>query len=269
MMAESYRPSQLIAVGRAGGALRLRAWRVAKAGRGLTGSEGPADPAARMDRNKERGVKAIGWLVAFAAVAALLNHGSAAAQTAFGIKGGVTYADAAFVDQFTSEALPRKAAGGFVTFALSHRATVQLEALYLERGFSTTGLHQDGSRTRMSYLDFPVLLRFRLTPSPARVRPILMAGGYWGHEVGCRLEGGVAQFEESNSCEGRFQLRGVADVGLILGAALEIAVSGPWFVTLETRYHYGIRNLYWDPASDGAMARNLSALAGVGIRAGG
>ncbi len=214
-------------------------------------------------------MRAIGWLAAFAAVTPLLNHGSAAAQTAFGLKGGVTWADAAFVDQFTSEALLRRVGGGFVTLPLSERGTVQLEALYLERGFSTSGLHRDGSRTRMSYLDFPVLLRFRLTPAPARVRPILLGGAYWGHEVGCRLEGGVAQFEESNSCEGRFQLRGVADVGLIAGAALEVTAAEAWFVTVEARYHYGVRNLHWDPASDGAQARNLSAMVGFGVRVGG
>lgn len=214
-------------------------------------------------------MRAIGWLAAFAAVTPLLSHGSVAAQTAFGLKGGVTWADAAFIDQFTSEALPRRVGGGFVTLPLSERGTVQLEALYLERGFSTSGLHRDGSRTRMSYLDFPVLLRFRLTPAPARVRPILLGGAYWGHEVGCRLEGGVAQFEGSNSCEGRFQLRGVADVGLIAGAALEVTAAEAWFVTVEARYHYGVRNLHWDPASDGAKARNLSAMVGLGVRVGG
>lgn len=214
-------------------------------------------------------MKALRWLAAFAAVTPLLSHGPAAAQTAFGLKGGVTWADAAFIDQFASEALLRKAGGGFVILPLSERSTVQLEALYLERGFSTTGLHQDGSRTRMSYLDFPILLRFRVTPAPARVQPMLLAGAYWGHEVGCRLEGGVAQFEESNSCEGRFQLRGVADVGLIAGAVVEAAVTDAWFVTLEARYHYGVRNLHWDPASDGARARNLSAMAGIGVRVGG
>lgn len=214
-------------------------------------------------------MKAIKWLAAFAVVTPLLSHGSVAAQTAFGIKGGATYADAAFIDQFTSKALLRKVGGGFVTLPLSERATVQLEALYIERGFSTSGLHQDGSSTRMSYLDFPILLRFRPTPNAGRVRPILLGGAYWGHEVACRLEGGVAQFEESNSCEGRFQRRGVADVGLIVGAALEVTTADAWFVTLEARYHYGVRNLHWDPASDGAQARNLSAMAGVGVRVGG
>lgn len=246
MMADWSRPTQLVAVRRAGRRTESGGW-----------------------RDKERNVKAIRWLAAFAAVTPLLSHGSVAAQTAFGLKGGVTWADAAFIDQFTSEAILRKAGGGFVTLPLSERATVQLEALYLERGFSTTGLHQDGSRTRMSYLDFPILLRFRLTPAPERVRPILLAGGYWGHEVACRLEGGVAQFEESNSCEGRFRRRGVADVGLVAGAVVEVTVTDAWFATLEARYHYGVRNLHWDPASDGAKARNLTALAGFGIRVGG
>ncbi len=206
------------------------------------------------------------WLVALVAAAPLLFHGSVAGQTAIGLRGGVTWADAAFIDQFTSEALLRKVAGGFVTLPVSERGDVQLEALYIERGFSTSGLHHDGSNTRMSYLDFPILLRFRLTPGFSRVRPIVLAGAYWGHEVGCRSEGGVAQFEESHSCEGRFELRGVADVGLALGAAFEVTIADPWFLTLESRYHYGVRNLHWDPASDGSMTRNLTAMAGVGIR---
>ena len=87
--------------------------------------------------------------------------------------------------------------------------------------------------------------------------------------MACRLDGGVAQFEESNSCEGRFRLRGVADVGLVVGAVIEVETVDAWFVTLEARYHYGVRNLHWDPASDGAKARNLSVLAGVGVRVGG
>lgn len=211
-------------------------------------------------------MRAMRWLAVLAAATPLPFHGTAEAQQAFGLKAGVTSADASFHGRFTSRASLKKAGAAFVTFPVSDRATVQLEALYIERGFSTTGLHWDGSRTRMSYLDFPVLMRFRMTPQPTRVRPVLMAGGYWGHEVACRLEGGVAQFEQSNSCEGRFRRRGVADVGVIVGAALEIGVSGPWFVTLETRYHYGVRNLYWEPASDRTMARNWSTLAGAGIR---
>ena len=241
-----------------------RRWRNEGALRSLSPVTG-----AMTERDKERDVKSINWLTALAAAALLLSHGPVAGQHAFGVKGGVTYADAAFIDQFTSDPHLRKTGGGFVTLPLSERATVQLEVLYIERGFSTSGLHQDGSSTRMSYLDFPILLRFRPTPRIGRVRPILLGGAYWGHEVGCRLEGGVAQFEESNSCEGRFRLRGVADVGLIAGAALEVTTVDAWFVTLEARYHYGVRNLHWDPASDGAMARNLSALAGLGVRFGG
>lgn len=217
-------------------------------------------------------MRAIRWcaaVTACAVVAVLLNHGSAAAQTAYGIKGGVTWADAAFIDQFTSEPLPRTAGAGFVTLPLSRRATVQLEAFYIERGFSTTGYYRDGSRARISYLDFPVLMRFRITPSAGGVRPLILVGGYWGHEIACHLEGGVADFEESNSCEGRYRRRGVADVGLIVGGAVEVDVTGAWFVTLEARYHHGVRNLYWDPASEGAKSRNVSALAGLGFRVGG
>ncbi|WP_419947879.1 porin family protein [Candidatus Palauibacter sp.] len=196
----------------------------------------------------------------------LASPGPLEGQRAFGAKGGVTFADASFYDAFTSRAKARTVAGGFATFTISSRSDVQLEALYMGRGFATTGEYEDGSITRMAYLDFPILMRFRLTPEPMALRPIIFGGGYWAHEVGCRTSGGVTQAEGSDSCEGRFMRRGVADVGLIAGAALEADVSAGWFILMEARYVYGVRNLHWDPASDGAKARNLSVVGGVGVR---
>ena len=205
----------------------------------------------------------------FAAAAWFASPETLEGQQAFGAKGGVTFADAHFYDAFTSRARARTVVGGFATFTISDRADVQLEALYMGRGFATTGEYEDGSTTRMSYLDFPILMRFRLTPEAMALRPIIFGGGYWAHEVGCRTSGGVAQAEGSDSCEGRFMRRGVADVGLIAGAALEADVSAGWFILVEARYVYGVRNLHWDPISDGAKARNLSVVGGAGVRLGG
>ncbi len=227
--------------------------------------------SARLD-GKEPDVKVTRWLAGLA-VAALLavttllaSPGMLEGQRAFGVKGGVTFADAEFYDAFTSRHRARTAAGGFATFPISNRVDVQLEVLYMHRGFATDGEYQDGSTTRMSYLDFPVMLRLRMTRNPTGVRPFLSGGGYWAHEVGCRTSGGVAQHEQSDSCEGRFMRRGVADVGLIVGAGLEATVSTGWFLLLDARYNFGVRNLHWDPASEGAKARNLSFFGGVGVR---
>ncbi|WP_419167982.1 porin family protein [Candidatus Palauibacter sp.] len=227
--------------------------------------------SARLD-GKEPDVKVTRWLAGLA-VAALLavttllaSPGMLEGQRAFGVKGGVTFADAEFYDAFTSRHRARTAAGGFATFPISNRVDVQLDVLYMHRGFATDGEYQDGSTTRMSYLDFPVMLRLRMTRNPTGVRPFLSGGGYWAHEVGCRTSGGVAQHEQSDSCEGRFMRRGVADVGLIVGAGLEATVSTGWFLLLDARYNFGVRNLHWDPASEGAKARNLSFFGGVGVR---
>ena len=187
-------------------------------------------------------------------------------QRAYGVRGGVTFADAHFYDAFTSRAERRAAAGGFAIFPVSPRVDVQLEVLYLERGFSTSGEYEEGSVTRISYLDFPILMRYRLTPEAGIVRPMIFGGGYWGRELRCRTGGGVAQVEQSDSCDGRFKRRGLSDVGLIVGASLEATVRGPWFILADARYHYGVRNLYWDPASDGVKSRNLSLTFGVGMR---
>lgn len=187
-------------------------------------------------------------------------------QRAFGVRGGVTFADAHFYDAFTSKAERRVAAGGFAILPVSPRVDVQLELLFLERGFSTSGEYEEGSVTRMSFLDFPILMRYRLTPAAGIVRPFIFGGGYWSRELRCRTGGGVARVEESDSCDGRFKRRGLSDVGLIVGASLEATVRGEWFILADARYHYGVRNLYWDPASDGVKSRNLSLTFGVGMR---
>ena len=209
------------------------------------------------------------WLAGLAVATLLVFPAALEGQRAFGVKGGVTFADAAFYNAFTSSPRARSAAGGFATFPISNRVDVQLEVLYMHRGFATGGEYEDGSTTRMSYLDFPIMLRLRLTPDARRVRPFLSGGGYWAHEVGCRTSGGVSQHEQSDSCEGRFMRRGVADVGLIVGLGLEATVSTRWFLLLDARYNIGVRNLHWDPASEGAKSRNLTFFGGVGMRLGG
>ena len=226
-------------------------------------------PSGRKPGARRPGARIGGGLAAsvlFAAGALLASAGTLDAQRAFGIKGGVTFADADFYDGFTSRARARSTAGGFASFPISDRVDVQLEMLYLRRGFATTGEYEDGSITRMSYLDFPILMRLRLTPEARRIRPLIFGGGYWGHELRCRTAGGVSQAEQSDSCEGRFKWRGVADVGVIVGGGLEVTVSEQWFILVDARYHFGVRNLHWDPSSDGSKSRNLSVVGGVGMR---
>ena len=228
-------------------------------------------------------------MAALVVVALLVGHGAAGASQgprgilgrqniavtpmnspkAVGVRGGVIFVDTNFYSTFGSTATVRPILGGFVRLPLFNRISVQLEAFYLSKGFATTGLYLDGSTVRASYLEFPVLLSYRLTQGAGAVRVVVLAGGFWGHEMACSTVGGVASIRGSNRCDGIFRDRITADLGFIFGGAVEVDVSKRWFLVADGRYHLGMKNLHWATGSDGAASRAVSILGGFGFRLGG
>lgn len=191
------------------------------------------------------------------------------AQRTLGVKGGSIQANVAFIEQeFGSDARSGLILGGFIGLPVSSRVQVQLEALYTTRGFATTGFLQEGAAARIPSLELPILLKFRLTGQASRVRPWVMAGGFYGFELSCSTEGGIVDIEGSDSCDGRYRNRGTADVGLIVGTQIEFDVGDRLFLQADGRYQHGIRNLNFDPSSEGAKSRAWSVMGGVGIHVG-
>lgn len=208
------------------------------------------------------------WLPALITAGLIVSPGGIAGQISVGAKGGGTFANASFDDSFRSEARAGAIGGGFVTFPVGSRGSVQLEALYTQKGFSTVGFLVEGAAARISYMDIPILLKLRLTESLGRVRPSVMAGPFWGFELSCRTQGKIVETEGSDSCDGRFRRRGTADVGLIFGGNVDFVVADRLFFVIDGRYQHGLRNLHYDPESDGARSRAWSVMGGLGIQLG-
>ena len=208
------------------------------------------------------------WLPGLITASLLASPGGIAGQVSVGVKGGRTYAGASFDDSFRSEARAGGIGGGFVSIPATDRLSVQIEVLYTRKGFSTIGFLEEGAAARIPYLDFPVLLKLRLTESRGRVRPSLLAGPFWGTELACTTQGGIVDTEGSDSCDGRFRRRGTADVGFVFGGTVDVGVSDRLFLLVDGRYHLGLRNLHYDPESEGAQSRAWSVMGGVGIQLG-
>jgi len=188
-------------------------------------------------------------------------------QARVGMKGGLQVGDTEFESAFQSTTLLHGVGGGFLVLPLRGRLHLQLEGLWTGKGFSTTGLYERGTTARMRFIEFPVLLRFRVTTNWSRVRPFVYAGGFYGHEVSCNAEGGVPDFEDlEETCEGRFRFRRLADLGLIGGFLLEMDVGERWFAVLDARYTRGMVDVQWDPESQGNHTLALTGFAGIGVR---
>ena len=184
-----------------------------------------------------------------------------------GIKGGFQVGDTHFESAFQSTTLNHVVGGGFLVLPILSRLHVQIEALSVGKGFATTGLYELGTTTRMRFLEFPLLTRFRITTNWSSVRPYIYAGGYYGHEVSCHSEGGVPNLEKlKETCEGRFRLRRLAELGLIGGFLVEMDVGERWFLVVDGRYTKGMVDLHWDPESEGNFTFAWTGFAGLGLR---
>lgn len=191
----------------------------------------------------------------------------ASAQVHLGGRGGLVSASTTF-EEFSSEFRSSAVVGGFAAFGRSRLLSVQVELLLMTKGFSTVGYRVDGTTARFRYLEAPVLLRLAL-PEPGRFRPAVMAGGYYGYEIGCDVSGQQPLIDGTDSCNARFRLRGKGDVGVVFAASIDYAVSERAFILLDGRYNHGLRNLHFDPDSERTRTRSWAVTGGFGIEVGG
>lgn len=193
------------------------------------------------------------------------SPGSASGQgVAVGVRGGANLADLSS-DQFefgTASGRTRFAGGVFVTFA-GRQIAGQPELLFAQRGFDVLGAG-GSARTDVSYVDIPILLKFRLRPN-RKVRPALLVGGFISLETSCNVTGDATGVPSDGDCDAFFPARGKTDAGGIVGAALDVGLADRYFLALDARYALGLLNLNWDDVADRVNSRVLSFTAGVGI----
>ena len=165
--------------------------------------------------------------------AALGLAASASAQPTFGLKAGLNVANFVGDDANESEARLGLVGGLTAQFPFTPSASLQVEALYAQKGeeyFNTLGFTEE---TRLSYLEIPATLRLSVPASPT-LDVGISAGGY----LGVPLNGEVYTddvFED--------ELDLSTDYGFVVGADLG---SGPFY--LDARYSQGLTEaIEFDP----------------------
>jgi hypothetical protein len=180
--------------------------------------------------------------------------GRAAAQgLEYGAKGGVNVATLALHESVPVSFDNRigLVAGGFVTWPLGSRVSVQPEVLFSQKGatFDDTGA---AGRIELDALDVPILVRYRFG------RLIAFGGPSLGFTLRARQ---VLEFgDEEESVDIRDDIESL-DFGIAAGAAYEAGR-----ISVEGRYTFGLTNLNTVSVDEEALVKTRVIAVLVGYR---
>ena len=184
-----------------------------------------------------------GVVWAMVCLGALLMAGPAAAQSVDGgIKAGIVAGRLSLegAGGFDTSARTGATGGGFVTFGLGRHWRLQLEALYAERRFRSSGLPIEIA-VRSRGVEVPLLLQVA-APTGRRVRPLAFAGPQVSVVSAVRQTVGGASTDISDSVAD-------LDVAATAGVGLEIG-AGRGAVVVDGRVVFGLRELNQAPPPD-------------------
>jgi hypothetical protein len=197
-----------------------------------------------------------------AIVMCLLLGGTTAAMAqesaAFGIKGGVNFANLRFEAEGENESFDRRTGfvgGLFMIWPAGSRVALQAEALYSQQGAKFDEEGADG-KVKIDYFTVPVLLRLSSAPS-GQAGFHVFGGPSLGYRLRARSSGtfdGESSSEDISDDIERF------DLGVTAGAGVDINRF-----TIDGRYTWGLSNLNRD-GSDELKITNRVATIMVGVR---
>jgi hypothetical protein len=182
----------------------------------------------------------------------------AVAQTGFGIRGGVNFANLNDID---GEVESRTALmGGFYfNFPVTNSpVSIQPEVLYSQKGFET------GDDTfQLDYIEIPVLAKFDFI-TDGSITPNVYFGPYVGFNVNADISGENNDFFGGNSEADIEDSVENTDFGVVVGAGLDFGR-----IDLGVRYSAGLTEIYEDGLfednNSGAKNGVFSITAGIGI----
>lgn len=176
-----------------------------------------------------------------------------------GLKGGVNLGNVYGADESQMDYKVGFLAGVHFSFNLLEFLAIQPEVLFIQKGAEAAGATWEGTledKYKLSYLEFPLLLRFNLDPLD-KVNAMIMAGGYYSVKLSGSYSqemNGVLDYETSALFKGH-------DLGLIFGLGAAYALRFPLQgrILIEVRYDLGLTSIheYWD-----IKTRTLSMLVG-------
>lgn len=154
--------------------------------------------------------------------------------------------------------------GGFARLDLSTRFAVDAQALFVMKGGEQNAERvQDGEKPnqlRLTYLEFPLLLRFRLLAGGS-VRPEVFAGPTLSFQLSCRFDEVPSGESSPEDCVDAGILTRSTDPGISFGGALDIA-AGPGSVVVEGRGNVSLRSVDDSAAELDVRNRFLSLMVG-------
>jgi Outer membrane protein beta-barrel domain len=178
----------------------------------------------------------------------------------FGAKGGVNLSKQSF-DQDVSDVsfnpLVGLAAGGFVIWPLGGRLDVEAEGLYSVKGVSLD-LGVLSTKTKVDYVDVPVLARYRIAGSPTTRRIHIVGGPVFGFRVRAQT---ISDFGNGSFHRDVKDDVKPFDFGVAAGADVEF---GRFIV--DGRYTFGLTSINEDPDEDGVKVTNRAFTFLGGIR---
>ena len=163
--------------------------------------------------------------------------GTVSAQSVgFGVKGGANLANFWGDNVGHVEIRTRRTGGAFLTFKATPTFSIQVEALYAEKGAKETETVFDPQNGQVisgsvkwdyDYVDVPVLLRFHV-PTSGAVRPSLYLGPVVSFLVKSKVAGvDIKKFTKTT------------DIGGTIGGTLELG-TGPIRILMDLRYTLGL-----------------------------
>lgn len=203
------------------------------------------------------------WTALAVALCGILLVGSANAQMGFGVKAGLNMADLQdlkaidTIDKLENESKTGFVGGAYLKFPFGP-LKLQVEGLYSlkgAKGTSFNGLSSAEWETKLTYLEFPVLLRYEM-PTPM-LKPFF----YGGASVALLTKAEERNSNTDSSWEDIKDGLKTTDYGLVVGAGVELLG-----LTVEGRYTHGLADTVDQKTGnmlvDEAKNRTWSVMAG-------
>lgn len=194
-------------------------------------------------------------VVAVAGLASLLVFTAPlVGQTGFGIKGGVSFGNISNKGVLPGSLKNRTGFAAGVAVGLGGMIGVGAEALYAQRGATSSGTTST-AESRLDYIDIPAYLR--LSSPGTGLRVFGYAGPQFSKEVRCKNASAGDCLKNTG--------RSTTDFAGIIGGGVRFGKSAGF--TVEGRYIYGLKDLKINTvtSSDSYKTRSFVILAGIAI----
>ena len=192
-----------------------------------------------------------------------------AGQATIGLRGGLSVATLGGDDAGNVDSRAALNIGGFVKLPLPGVLGMQLGAGFAMKGAEET---EQGVEVKLDvdYIEIPILLTLS-PPTTGNVGFNFFIGPALGFKTGCNASFGQAGVRVSVDCDDpQFDvpLKSV-DLGAMVGAGLDIGLTGNVSVVLEGFYNLGLTKIDDSGVDDDTKNRAFSILAGLSFSVGG